>query len=129
MGDLTLNISKSELKCKCGNCKVRIQGHEPIIQMVQDCCAHFAKIHNVEKVRLQINSAARCRDHNLSVGSNDESQHLRCNAMDIKIFVGDERIPPKAVYEYFDNKYPNSMGLGLYTNFTHADSREIKARW
>lgn len=129
MGDITKNISKSELFCHCGNCKVRIQYHEPIIQMVQGACDHFALEFGVEKVTLEITSPARCRDHNLSVGSNDESQHLRCNAEDIKIFVNGVQIPPNLVYEYFDNKYPDSMGLGLYDTFTHIDSREKKARW
>lgn len=129
MGDLTLNISKSELFCNCNNCDVRIQDHEAIIQIVQGACDYFASEHNVKKVRLQITSSARCYDYNRQIGSNDNSQHPRCNAMDIKIFVGSEQIPPKKVYEYFSDIYPFGMGVGLYDTFCHIDSREKRARW
>ena len=129
MGDITTNISKSELFCHCGKCKVRIQDHEPIIQMVQGACDHFADVYGVDKVTLNITSGARCYEYNREVGSNDNSQHPRCNAMDIKIFVNGAQIPPNLVYEYLDDIYPCGMGVGLYNTFTHIDSRETKARW
>jgi uncharacterized protein YcbK (DUF882 family) len=129
MGDLTKNISKSELFCHCKKCNVRIQDHEPVIAIVQGACDYFAVVLGVEKVRLEIPSPARCRDHNLAIGSNDESQHIRCNAMDIKIYANGIQIPPGTVYQYFNDIYPHSMGVGLYDTFTHIDSREKRARW
>lgn len=135
MGNLTLNISDYELKCHCGKCDVYIQGHEPVIQVVQDCCDHFARIHGVYKVRLAITSAARCYTYNrLPVdnggpGSNDNSQHPRCCAMDIKIFIGGRQIEPCKVYNYFHGAYPEKYGIGSYDTFTHIDTTPVKRRW
>ena len=131
MGDLTKNISRSELLCKCGKCNVRILDDEPIIQIVQETCDHFAKNYNVDRVVLYIGRGASCYVHNRSdeVGSNDNSQHPRGCAIDFKIFLPDKtQIKPKEVYDYLNKKYPSSLGLGLYESFTHADTRPKKAR-
>ena len=127
MGDLTKNISRHELRCKCGNCSVTIQDHEPIIQIVQGVCDRIAYKYDVDKVRLDITSAARCREYNLRIGSNDESQHIRCNAMDIKISVGDAQMPPSLVTEYLPDDF--SGGSGVYNSFNHIDARNKIARW
>jgi len=135
MGDLTKNISRHELACKCGNCQVRIQDHEPIIQVVQGVCDHFAREYNVDKVVLVITSAARCFEYNrLPVdeggpGSNDESQHPRCCATDIALFVNDVQIPPLLIYNYLCSTYPRKYGFGLYKSFVHADTRNRCSRW
>lgn len=129
MGDLTKNISQSELDCKCGNCSVTILPYEPVIQHWQDCCDFFAKKNNVEKVTLIITSAARCYDYNRSVGSSDNSRHPRCNAIDGQIFVNGEQIDPELVFNYFDNRFKYSCGVGLYKTFTHFDNRPVRARW
>lgn len=131
MGNLTKNISRKELRCNCGQCNVRIQDHEPVIQVVQDACDYFAQIHGVDKVVLNINSAARCYQYNRSddVGSNDESQHPRCCAMDIQLFVYDTQIAPQLIYAYLCAKYPNKYGIGSYKSFTHVDTRANRARW
>ncbi len=135
MGDLTLNISRHELKCRCGECNVRIQDHEPIIQIVQDVCDSFARKYGVPKVSLYITSAARCYEYNRipidenGPGSNDESQHPRCRAMDIQLFINGAQVPPALIYKYLCAKYPHKYGFGLYNSFVHADDRPIKARW
>lgn len=131
MTRITKNILSHELECSCKRCSVRIQSHEPIIHVIQSCCDHFAEVHEVEKVTLEITSAARCYEYNRShaVGSNDESQHPRCSAMDIKIFIKGEQVDPYAIYSFLNKKYHNRFGLGLYPTFTHCDTREIKARW
>ena len=135
MGDYTKNISRHETKCNCGNCDVYIQPHEPILAIWQGACDHFADKYGVSKVQLEITSAARCYVYNRipiedgGPGSNDESQHPRCTAMDGKIFVNGKQIPPKEVYDYFDVRYPNSGGFSAYNTFTHGDGRQTKARW
>ncbi|NRA79866.1 MAG: hypothetical protein HRU18_16800 [Pseudoalteromonas sp.] len=135
MGNLTKNISQHELKCKCGNCEVQIQSHELIIQVVQEGCDHFANLLGIERVKLIITSAARCYEYNRlpfefgGAGSIDESQHPRCNAMDIQLFAGDVQIMPSLVYAYFCTKYPDQFGVGSYKTFTHVDSRSVRARW
>jgi zinc D-Ala-D-Ala carboxypeptidase len=129
MGDITKNISQHELKCQCGQCNVMIQDHEPVIQCVQKCCDYFATKHGVDRVTLKITSAARCYEHNREIGSNDNSQHPRCRAMDIQIFIRNYQVPPAEVAEYFDNQYPDSCGIGTYATFTHFDTRSVRARW
>ena len=134
MGNITKNISDFELRCKCGICKVRIQDHEPVIQVVQDACDHFAELAG-KPVVLKITSAARCYGYNRmpthlgGAGSNDESQHPRCSAMDIKLFVNGSFIKPDYVAEYFEEKFPDTYGIGNYKSFTHIDTRPVKARW
>ena len=124
MGDLTKNISRHELKCKCGNCDFQSMDFETI-NVVQEACDHFAKKLGVDKVRLDINSAHRCFVHNTAIGSSNLSQHPRGNAMDIKI----SQVSPKDLYLYLDAKYPDKYGIGMYSSFTHIDTRSKKARW
>ena len=131
MGDISANINRYEIKCKCGKCNVTIQDHEPVIEIVQQVCDHFADLYNVDKVVLEITSAARCYEYNRSrnVGSNDESQHPRCCAMDIKLFVNGKQIPPSYVFVYLNDFYPTRLGIGNYKTFTHVDTRNKKSRW
>lgn len=133
MGNLTANISQHELNCKCSDpeCNVTILASEPIIQIVQDVCDHFKQEHNAKKVTLKITSGARCYVYNRSkaVGSNDNGQHPRACAIDFKIFIDGVQIPPDLIYDYLDEKNPNTLGLGLYNSFNHADGRLIKGRW
>ena len=130
MENLTKNIWRHELACHCG-CGFDTMDWETI-EVVQDCCDHFAKILKVERVVLRINSAARCFEYNRKPvreggpGSNDESQHPLARAMDIYI-VG---VQPMNVYDYLNKKYPNKYGLGRYGNFVHIDTRTNgPARW
>lgn len=124
MGDLTKNISRHELRCKCGECDFQSMDFETI-NVVQEACDHFAEKLGVNKVALSINSAHRCFKHNKNVGSTDKSQHPRGNAMDIKI----SHVSPKDLYLYLDSKYPDKYGIGMYSSFTHIDTRSYKARW
>lgn len=136
MGDLTKNISSSELKCSCGNCDVGIQSHEPIIQIWQQACDYFAMAYGVERVVFIVRSGGRCYVYNRlpidegGPGSNDESQHPRCCAIDGEIRLPSGKvIPPLEVFQYFDRIFPDQYGLGLYTWGTHLDTRAVKARW
>lgn len=74
-----------------------------------------------------INSGYRCLKYNRSIGSNDRSQHPKGTAVDIRV----KDIEPVEVYEFLDETFPNTYGIGLYVdmNFVHTDVREVKARW
>lgn len=74
---------------------------------------------------VKINSGYRCINHNKQVGGVPDSKHTQGLAVDV-VVVG---IPSKMVYEFLDNHFPNSFGLGLYNTFTHVDVRSKKARW
>lgn len=123
MGDITKNISRHEIACKCG-C-----GFDTIdyvtVSVVQGACDHFAKKLGVDRVYLYIPSACRCYIYNISVGGAEHSYHLKAKAIDHTI----NGVKPQALYEYYDNKYPDRFGVGLYTRekFVHFDSRS--GRW
>jgi len=129
VGDLTTNISRHELACGCG-CGFQSMDWETI-EVVQDVCDHFADNLGVEKVVLTITSAARCYEYNRKPaseggpGSNDNSQHPKACAIDLQI----AGVSPQEVYEYLDQKYPNTFGIGLYKTFVHIDTRPYRARW
>lgn len=124
MGNITKNISRHELACNCG-CGFDSMDYETI-EVVQECCDHFAEKLGLSKVVLMISSAARCFEYNRSIGSNDNSQHPLARAMDITI----KHVSPADVYAYLDTKYPGKYGMGNYPTFTHIDTRSGSAkRW
>jgi len=114
MGDLTRNISRWEIACKCG-CGLDTIDYK-VLQAVQAIRDHFG-------ARVDISSGARCEIHNMSEGGSPESQHLKCKAIDFTV-VG---VDPARVFKYLD--YFWKGGLGKYSTFTHIDSRSVKARW
>ena len=129
MGDLTKNISRHELACKCG-CGLDSMDYETI-NLVQSICDYFAAILGVEKVMLRISSAARCYTYNSKPvadggpGSNHKSQHPRCRAIDFTI----DGTKPQAVANYAATQIPSSGGIGRYKTFTHVDTRQSMSRW
>ena len=112
------NFDRSEFKCACG-CGFDTVDAE-LLEILEDLRYYFRR-------PVIITSAARCRKHNSSpeVGSNDNSQHVLGKAADIRI----NGEPPMHVAEYLENRYPRSCGIGRYSDFTHIDSRDEKARW
>ena len=71
-------------------------------------------------------SGARCYKYNRTpaVGSNDQSQHPKCRAMDLPV------PDPKELYDWLCAKYPDKYGFGLYKSFVHIDTRTGgAARW
>ena len=123
MGDLTKNISRYELRCKCGNCNYQSMDIETI-NAIQGACDHFS-LELGFRVTLYITSAARCFKYNLVVGSNDDSMHPRMCAIDHYI----KGVSMKELFDYYNNKYPGKFGIGLYKLFVHLDSRPNQARW
>lgn len=123
MGDISKNISRSEIACKCG-C-----GFDTIdavtARAVQDACDHFAEQLDVPRVVLDISSGARCEERNRSEGGSYRSQHLLGRAIDFKI----RCVSPIEVQAYLLAKYPDRFGIGTYSNFTHFDSRNERARF
>jgi zinc D-Ala-D-Ala carboxypeptidase len=131
MGDLTKNISKSELECKCGlGCGFISCNYETVVA-VQEACDHFANKLGLDKVSLTVLSVSRCPRHNNQpvrlggAGSNNASQHIRGTAMDHRI----AGVSNDELYAYYDAKYPLKYGLGVYSWGVHLDTREAKARW
>lgn len=116
MGDISRNISRYEVKCKCG-CGIDTIDAE-VVKLVQLVC-------DTLECRVNINSACRCSNHNKAVGGSVASQHLKGKAIDCD-FVG---MDTNTVYQFLNSKYPERYGLGLYKTFIHIDSRNDMARW
>ena len=123
MGDLSENLSRWEFECSCG-CK--------------EDTVDFELIHVLQWLRtatgeaVAITSGNRCYQWNRvpssegGPGSNDYSQHPRGRAADIQV----ENYTPEMVYDELDEKFGDSISLGLYETFVHVDTRtKGGARW
>lgn len=131
MGDLTLNISRHEISCKCG-C-----GQDTIdyltVKVLQDTCNFYTSLVK-NKVYIRISSGCRCLGYNRGIGSKDTSQHVLGRAIDFSLYFKDKgkivEIPCESVYEYLDRKHPSEFGIGLYNTFVHLDTKvDVARRW
>lgn len=130
MGDLTTNFSRHEFACKCG-CGLDTIDYK-LVKILQETVDHFSKIYM--NVKAYVSSGNRCVPHNKREGGSTTSFHIVCKASDFTLtyetFSGTrEMINPASVYAYLDEKYSDSLGLGIYNNRVHMDVRETKARW
>lgn len=124
MGDLTKNLSRHEVACKCG-CGFDTFDLETAT-VLQECCDYFAGEQGKDDVILDVSSGCRCPSYNSKVGGGNNSQHLRGRAVDFTI----RGIAPHDVYEYLNLRYPDKYGLGYYVDFTHLDTKSgRKRRW
>ncbi|WP_027854440.1 D-Ala-D-Ala carboxypeptidase family metallohydrolase [Marinobacterium litorale] len=129
MSQLSKNIYRHEIACKCG-CGFDTMDVETV-EAVQECCDNFARVLGVDRVILDITSGARCLTYNRKPvsqggpGSTDKSQHPKARAIDFRI----RGVSPHDVYEYLNAKYPEKYGIGKYNTFTHLDTRQVPARW
>lgn len=124
MGDLTKNISRSELACKCG-CGFDTADIETVI-VLQACCDHFARQARKGKVILDITSGCRCEEYNKNIGGSENSQHVKGRAIDFVI----RGVSPSDVYAYLAGRYSGQFGIGRYRDFTHIDSKSgPQRRW
>jgi len=133
MGDLSVNFSRSEFKCKCGDCNFDTVDAE-LIKVLQDLHDDLSKNWGA-KIKITINSGCRCETHNRIVGGSLKSQHLTGKAADIECFFLSGKtkqwgkIKPRMIYELLSDIYTYKYGIGKYDSFTHIDVRLEKARW
>jgi len=133
MSQLTQNIWRYEITCKCGDCDLDTIDHE-IVEIWQDICDYFTHKYRGIRAVLDISSGCRCPSHNHNVRGYKNSQHLYGKAIDGSIVIKfpDGVYTPVTsleIYEYVGAKFPNSLGLGIYDKFVHIDCREKRARW
>jgi len=116
MGKISKNFNRQEFACQCG-CGFDTVDVK-LVEILQDVRDHFMK-------PIKINSGCRCVKHNKAVGGSQGSKHVLAKAADFVV----EGVHENEVYSYLDDKYSDTLGLGLYKGRTHVDSREHKARW
>lgn len=129
---LTKNLSRHEFACQCG-CGLDACDFE-LLTLLQEACDHFATGPGVEKASITITSGNRCAVHNAYVGGAARSKHIFCIAADHKIKVVKEGqtevVDSKLLAGYYDARYPNKLGIGIYPNGrVHVDVRDSAARW
>lgn len=113
---LSANFKVEEFACSDGSDPIFIA--PKLVTILQKIRNHFGK-------PVIINSAYRTVSKNKAVGGVTRSQHLYGTAADIHI-IG---VTPKEVAKYAETLLPTSGGIGIYSNFTHIDVREVKSRW
>ena len=106
-----------EFKCS-DNSRVVVLNDE-LVSILEKARRHFGKA-------IKINSGYRTVAYNSTLkNSSPNSQHTHGNAADI-VVIG---VKPIDVYNYFNETYPHSYGVGIYNTFVHIDVRPNKARW
>lgn len=116
MGSISPYFDRQEFACKCG-CGFSAVDVE-LLEVLHLVRLKFG-------AAVMISSACRCKSHNESVGGSTGSKHMLGIAADIVV----RGVAPSDVYEYLDDEWPDSLGIGRYSTFTHVDVRAIKARW
>ena len=109
---------RSEFACKCG-CGFDTVDVE-LLDILIDVRTHFA-------TPVIINSGCRCATHNKNEGGAKKSKHVFGQAADIRLAGPEPRT--KEIYDYLDEKFPDSLGLGIENSFCHVDIREKRSRW
>ena len=121
MQRIRMKISKHfhdyEFECHCGKCDLVTPPAE-LLAILDDVRDHFGR-------PTTIMSGYRCQAHNTAVGGAKRSQHLLGIASDIIV----SGVAPERVQAYLLDKYPNTLGIGKYSYFTHVDVRSWRARW
>ena len=101
MGNLTVNFSRHEFRCKCGFCNLDTIDSE-VVSVLQDACNYFAHTLATDKVVYIITSGFRCKFWNGHEGGTFDSLHPSGRAADGYI-VG---VNITALAAYFYNALP-----------------------
>lgn len=113
---LSANFKVREFACTDGSDPIFIDSD--LVSILQKIRTHFGKA-------VTINSAYRTPTKNKAVGGTTYSQHLYGRAADIKV----NGVSPKKVAAYAEILLKNKGGIGIYSTFTHIDTRATKSRW
>lgn len=113
---ISRDFSVNEFACKGDSCCKTVKIDDKLITVLQKIRTHFDK-------PVIINSAYRCSKHNKNVGGASKSNHLKGKAADIVV----KGVEPKEVAKYAE--HIGVLGIGLYDNFVHIDTRSVKTFW
>lgn len=113
---ISANFRVKEFACKDGTDIVII---DPLLVWVlQNVRDHFKK-------PVTITSAYRTVTHNNKIGGEVNSFHLLGMAADFVV----DGVEPATVQTYLESVMPGTGGIGKAKNYTHVDTRAVKARW
>ncbi len=143
MGDLSARLSRREFACRCGCGFATVDIAN--IPVLEDLADHFQTKYMGERCFIIINSGCRCREYNEAVQKKafkargqiyvpytSKSRHMWGDAIDFYLVMrtihADFKVNPLEVYDYLDNRFSKSLGLGRYVAFTHLDQGP-RRRW
>lgn len=114
---LSAHFEAHEFRCK-DNSRVIVL-NKALLDLLELIRLHYNR-------PLTISSGYRTVQYNSQLkNSSPKSQHTLGNAADISV----KGVSAQTLYNWINNSYPNSLGLGLYDTFVHVDVREGKSRW
>lgn len=113
---LSDNFISTEFDCQGKGCCSATLIDNCLVEYLQQIREHFRK-------PITISSGYRCATHNANVGGASQSYHMRGQAADIVI----AGITPAQVASYAESI--GIKGIGLYSSFTHIDTRATKSFW
>lgn len=113
---LTKNFAINEFACKGSGCCSIVKIDTELAACLQKVRDHFGKA-------VIITSGYRCPTHNRAVGGSTNSYHARGMAADIQV----KGVAPIEVAKFLESI--GMLGIGLYSNFVHVDTRKTKFFW
>ncbi len=121
---LTKNFSLNEFDCRDGSVMP-----PDVFSNVVKLAKELQVLRDFIGKSITINSGYRSPDYNRSIGGASRSQHLLGKAADIRV----DGISPRELRGIIEELIKDGRlkfgGIGAYTNFTHVDIRDKKARW
>lgn len=108
------NFQIKEFACKDGTDLIKID--DELVEKLQVMRSYFGNA-------IIINSAYRTDEYNAKVGGVPNSQHVLGKACDIVV----KGHSPKEVGAFA--KKIGFMGVGIYSNFVHVDTRQTPSYW
>ena len=113
---LSENFKSTEFDCHGFGCCSETTVDLELVDILQEIRNHFGKA-------VTINSGFRCKAHNKAVGGASKSKHLSGCAADICV----SEVAPSEVAKFAESI--GVKGIGLYADFVHIDTREVKSFW
>jgi len=114
---LTDNFSAEEFQCKCGYCDEQ-KIEKELVERLQKLRERLGK-------SIHITSGYRCSTHNANVGGVPNSRHAEGDAADIFV----SGVSPSDLSREWQKLGFGDGGIGVYSSFTHVDTRGYIARW
>ena len=121
---VTADFRLSEFECKCDKEHEHMISRMLIINLQKFRDLLNAIAYNMgekEEIKIRINSAYRCAEHNHIIGGAKDSKHVKGIAADLKI------IGFKSINYHKAGMLARSIGytgIGIYDTFVHVDVRD-----
>lgn len=121
---LAENFSLHEFRCKDGT-----DVPEDLMVNVKELAENLQVLRDHIQKPIRIISGYRSPEYNKKIGGARKSQHMSAKAADIVISGMTPDEVKAVIVELIKDGKMKSGGIGLYTTFTHYDTRGRNSRW